>query len=86
MAAIQVRITKYEISSVMILEIFKWGSTGPLTFRKRGPMAHIGAHPTTMNLFNAESKLEGNDLSQYIRKFMVGYSKGMLSKGGKLFL
>ena len=35
--------------TVMILEIGKHGSIGPLTFRNRGPLAHLGDHPPNNN-------------------------------------
>ena len=38
------------LKSVVILVTVKRGSVGPLTFRKRGPLADLEAHPITMNL------------------------------------
>ena len=43
--------------TVMILETGKRALVQPLTYRKRGLLAHFGAHPTTMNLSHAQPKI-----------------------------
>ena len=52
---------------VLILEIGKHGPNGPLIFRNRGPLAHLGARPPNNNeLSNAEPKYE--EIGQYWSK------------------